>query len=61
MPRHRAGTVATFDHRPDRGLGTILRVMPDLDALVALMPFAGHLGLTLDEAGPERGGRGRDR
>jgi uncharacterized protein (TIGR00369 family) len=32
----------------------MLRVMPDLDALVALMPFAGHLGLTLDEAGPGR-------
>jgi 1,4-dihydroxy-2-naphthoyl-CoA hydrolase len=26
----------------------------DLDALVALLPFAGHLGLTLDEAGPDR-------
>ena len=26
----------------------------DLDALVALMPFAGQLGLTLDEAGPDR-------
>jgi 1,4-dihydroxy-2-naphthoyl-CoA hydrolase len=26
----------------------------DLDALVALMPFAGHLGLILDEAGPDR-------
>ena len=26
----------------------------DLDALVALMPFAGHLGLVLDEAGPDR-------
>ena len=24
----------------------------DLDALVALMPFAGQLGLVLDEAGP---------
>src|SRR5487761_1805625 len=33
----------------------MLRGMPaDLDALVALMPFAGHLRLTLDEAGPER-------
>src|SRR5215467_4218609 len=26
----------------------------DLDALVALMPFAGQLGLVLDEAGPSR-------
>ena len=26
----------------------------DLDALVALMPFAGQLGLVLDEAGPGR-------
>jgi 1,4-dihydroxy-2-naphthoyl-CoA hydrolase len=26
----------------------------DLDALVALMPFAGHLGLILDEASPDR-------
>jgi uncharacterized protein (TIGR00369 family) len=26
----------------------------DLEALVALMPFAGHLGLVLDEAGPDR-------
>jgi 1,4-dihydroxy-2-naphthoyl-CoA hydrolase len=26
----------------------------DLDALLALMPFAGELGLTLDEAGPDR-------
>ena len=26
----------------------------DLEALVALMPFAGHLGLTLDEASPAR-------
>ncbi len=26
----------------------------DLDALVALMPFAGQLGLRLDEAGPDR-------
>src|SRR5947208_449289 len=26
----------------------------DLDALVALMPFAGQLGLVLDEAGPDR-------
>ena len=26
----------------------------DLDALVALMPFAGHLGLVLDEAGADR-------
>jgi uncharacterized protein (TIGR00369 family) len=26
----------------------------DLEALVALMPFAGHLGLTLDEAGADR-------
>ncbi len=26
----------------------------DLDDLVALMPFAGQLGLTLDEASPER-------
>jgi uncharacterized protein (TIGR00369 family) len=26
----------------------------DLDALVALMPFAGHLGLVLDEASPDR-------
>jgi 1,4-dihydroxy-2-naphthoyl-CoA hydrolase len=26
----------------------------DLDALVALMPFAGQLGLILDEAGPDR-------
>jgi 1,4-dihydroxy-2-naphthoyl-CoA hydrolase len=25
-----------------------------LDALLALMPFAGELGLTLDEAGPDR-------
>jgi uncharacterized protein (TIGR00369 family) len=25
-----------------------------LDALVMLMPFAGHLGLVLDEAGPDR-------
>ncbi len=30
-------------------------LMPsDLDALVALMPFAGHLGLVLDEASPDR-------
>src|ERR1700749_350676 len=27
----------------------------DLDALVALMPFAGQLGLGLDEAGADRG------
>jgi uncharacterized protein (TIGR00369 family) len=26
----------------------------DLDALIALMPFARHLGLALDEAGPDR-------
>jgi hypothetical protein len=26
----------------------------DLEALVALMPFAGHLGLTLDVASPDR-------
>jgi len=26
----------------------------DLEALVALMPFAGHLGLVLDQAGPDR-------
>ena len=26
----------------------------DLDALVALMPFAGHLGLVLEEASPDR-------
>jgi 1,4-dihydroxy-2-naphthoyl-CoA hydrolase len=26
----------------------------DLEALVALMPFAGQIGLTLDEAGPDR-------
>jgi 1,4-dihydroxy-2-naphthoyl-CoA hydrolase len=26
----------------------------DLDALIALMPFAGHLGLVLDEASPDR-------
>ena len=26
----------------------------DLEALVALMPFAGQLGLVLDEAGPDR-------
>jgi 1,4-dihydroxy-2-naphthoyl-CoA hydrolase len=26
----------------------------DLEALVALMPFAAHLGLVLDEAGPDR-------
>ena len=26
----------------------------DLDALVALMPFAGHLGLTVDEASADR-------
>jgi uncharacterized protein (TIGR00369 family) len=26
----------------------------DLEALVAMMPFAEHLGLVLDEAGPER-------
>jgi 1,4-dihydroxy-2-naphthoyl-CoA hydrolase len=26
----------------------------DLDALLALLPFAGHLGLVLDEAGPDR-------
>jgi 1,4-dihydroxy-2-naphthoyl-CoA hydrolase len=26
----------------------------DLDALVAMMPFAAHLGLTLDEAGADR-------
>jgi uncharacterized protein (TIGR00369 family) len=26
----------------------------DLDVLVALMPFAGHLGLTLDEASADR-------
>jgi 1,4-dihydroxy-2-naphthoyl-CoA hydrolase len=26
----------------------------DLDALVALMPFAGHLGVVLDEASPDR-------
>jgi acyl-coenzyme A thioesterase PaaI-like protein len=26
----------------------------DLDFLVALMPFAGHLGLVLDEASPDR-------
>ena len=26
----------------------------DLDALVALMPFAGQLGLVLDEAGADR-------
>jgi uncharacterized protein (TIGR00369 family) len=26
----------------------------DLDALVALMPFAGYLGLVLDEASPDR-------
>jgi uncharacterized protein (TIGR00369 family) len=28
--------------------------MPDLDALVALMPFADHLGLVLDEASSDR-------
>jgi uncharacterized protein (TIGR00369 family) len=28
--------------------------MSDLDALVALSPFAGHLGLILDEAGPDQ-------
>jgi 1,4-dihydroxy-2-naphthoyl-CoA hydrolase len=26
----------------------------DLNALAGLMPFAGHLGLTVDEAGPDR-------
>ena len=26
----------------------------DLDALVTLMPFAGHLGLVVDEAGPDQ-------
>ena len=26
----------------------------DLDSLVTLMPFAGHLGLVLDEAAPDR-------
>lgn len=26
----------------------------DLDALLALMPFAGYLGLTLDEAGKDQ-------
>lgn len=26
----------------------------DLDALIALMPFAGQLGLVLDEAGADR-------
>ncbi len=26
----------------------------DTEALVAMLPFAGHLGLTLDEAGPDR-------
>ena len=26
----------------------------DLDALIALMPLAGHLGLVLDEAGSSR-------
>lgn len=26
----------------------------DLNALAALMPFAGHLGLTVDEASPDR-------
>jgi hypothetical protein len=35
--------------------GAKLGVMSaDLDALVALMPFAGHLGLVLDEASPDR-------
>jgi uncharacterized protein (TIGR00369 family) len=29
-------------------------VAADLQALVALMPFAQHLGLVLDEAGPDR-------
>jgi uncharacterized protein (TIGR00369 family) len=29
-------------------------VPADLEALAALMPFAGHLGLTLDEAGADR-------
>ena len=34
---------------------TKLCSMPaDLDALVTLMPFAGHLGLVLDEASPDR-------
>jgi uncharacterized protein (TIGR00369 family) len=26
----------------------------DLDALIAIMPFAGRLGMTLEEAGPDR-------
>jgi len=37
--------------------GTLARLccMPaDLDALVGLMPFAEHLGLVVDEAGPDR-------
>jgi 1,4-dihydroxy-2-naphthoyl-CoA hydrolase len=35
-------------------VGTLDDMAADLDALVALMPFAGQLGLTLEEAGPER-------
>ena len=35
--------------------GAKLGVMSaDLDVLVALMPFAGHLGLVLEEASPDR-------
>ena len=43
--------------RPGAGMtaATKLGVMSaDLDALVALLPFAGHLGLVLDKAGPDR-------
>ncbi len=35
-------------------LAKLWLVAADLDALVALMPFAGHLGMVLDEASPDR-------
>jgi 1,4-dihydroxy-2-naphthoyl-CoA hydrolase len=46
------GESCRFPRRP--GGATLSLVPADLDALVALFPFAEHLGLVLDEAGPDR-------
>src|SRR6266566_9414678 len=56
--RHRSGGPgrAPDTRRPGKrhSACSLLSMSADLDALVALMPFAGQLGLVLDEAGADR-------
>jgi 1,4-dihydroxy-2-naphthoyl-CoA hydrolase len=52
---HYAGITVGGSKAEDMTAAIKLCVMSaELDALVALMPFAGHLGLVLDEASPDR-------